>query len=51
MVHDRRVRVLFHDREAITRRQGLGFAVLNIRERVVAGVGATEKTAALLIGP
>src|SRR5438477_7205946 len=38
MVHDHPVLALFHECEAITRWQRLGFAVLDIRERVVAGV-------------
>src|SRR6266704_7216321 len=38
MIHDHPVLVLFHECEAITRRQRLGFAVLDIRESVVAGV-------------
>src|SRR6266545_5286778 len=38
MVHDHPVLVLFHECEAITRWQRLGFAVLDIRERIVAGV-------------
>src|SRR6266550_2140740 len=38
MVHDHPVLALFHECEAVTRWQRLGFAVLDIRERVVAGV-------------
>ena len=38
MVHDHPVLALFHECEAKTRWQRLGFAVLDIRERVVAGV-------------
>src|SRR6266545_1776199 len=38
MVHDHPVLALFHECEALTRRQSLGFAVFDIRERVVAGV-------------
>src|ERR1700693_6148332 len=38
MVHDHPVLALFHECEAITRWQRLGFAVLDIRERVVASV-------------
>src|SRR5712691_4136817 len=38
MVHDHPVLALFHECEAITRWQRLGFAILDIRERVVAGV-------------
>src|SRR6266545_6713145 len=38
MVYDHPGLALFHEREAITRWQRLGFAVLYIRERVVAGV-------------
>src|SRR6266508_5807587 len=38
MVHDHPVLTLFHECEAITCWQRLRFAVLHIRERVVAGV-------------
>src|SRR6266567_4583281 len=38
MVHDHPVLAIFHECEAITRRKRFGFAVLYIRERVVAGV-------------
>src|SRR6266542_982489 len=38
MVYDHPVLALFHECEAITRWQRLGFAVLDIRKRVVAGV-------------
>jgi hypothetical protein len=38
MVHDHPLLALFHEGEAITRWQRLGFAVLDIRERVGPGV-------------
>src|SRR5207249_7596782 len=38
MVHDHPVLAVLYEREAIARGQSLGFAVLDVGERVVAGV-------------